>query len=434
MSVLVTGGDDRSMLAAARSLSRQGVSFAVMGPGHDSMVGRSRYVRPHMLPPAPSPKLEPERYVEFILDVVKRFGVELVLPLTDSSLYACDLQRDAIEAVTRLAAPPSPALRNVLDKRANLETARRLGIPCPDQFDLERLDQIPQLIEELGFPIVLKNPDRPRARLGSPFDFRWLVARNEVELRRHISETCSSGEFPLFQRLVTGTVQNVCCFAVDGEMVAAHQYRGLRRVHGLTVFREITPLARDLETYAESMLRELQWQGVAILGFFVRESDGDARYMETNARLWASTEGSVAAGWDFPRWLYEYFALGKSPQSPPRSLGLGRLSRWHYGEFEALVQFLGGGDEPSGAGRTRTRAIAEYVSGFHPRVDADVFRIDDPLPELVEHWRGVRSLGLGRGLMRRAWRGLRPGRKRSHGDGTPRQPGGPEIEFSGLSD
>jgi predicted ATP-grasp superfamily ATP-dependent carboligase len=403
-SVLLTGADDRSMLAAVRSLSRRDVSFAVLGPGRRSMVGSSRYVRDRLLEPAPSSKLEPDAYVDYILDAVDRLGVELVFPLTDSSLYACDEHRSAIESKARLAAPPSAAVRNVLDKRANLETARRLEIPCPAQFELESIDELPELIAALGFPLVLKNPDRPKGRLGSAFDFRWFVAHDEAELRAFLAEHCAAGEFPLFQTLATGTVHNVCCFGVAGEMVAAHQYRGLRRVHGLTVFREITPLARDLEKYSRSMLRELEWDGVAILGFFVKETDGDVRYMETNARLWASTEGSVAAGWDFPYWMYEYFAFAKPPEAPPRSLGLGRLSRWHYGELDALLHFLSGGEEPSGAGRTRTQAVADYMSGFHPRVDADVFRLDDPVPELVEHWRGIKSyarraLGrLGRGL------------------------------------
>jgi hypothetical protein len=111
--------------------------------------------------------------------------------------------------------------------------------------------------------------------------------------------------------------------------------------------------------------------------------------METNARLWASTEGSVAAGWDFPYWLYEYFAHGRTPEPPPRTQGVGRLSRWHYGDLEALLQFLRGGDEPTFEGKTRAAAFADYLRGFHPRVAADVFRLDDPLPEFVETWRGL---------------------------------------------
>jgi hypothetical protein len=158
----------------------------------------------------------------------------------------------------------------------------------------------------------------------------------------------------------------------------------------LTVFRELTPLSPDLHRHAVAMLRELRWDGVAQLGLFVRESDGDARYMETNGRLWASLEGSVAGGWDFPYWTYRYFAEGNPPEPQPPSLGTGRKSRWHYGELAALLSYLAGDDEPSGAGRSRVRAVADYVSGFRPGVDADVFRLDDPLPEVYEHWRAAR--------------------------------------------
>ena len=130
-------------------------------------------------------------------------------------------------------------------------------------------------------------------------------------------------------------------------------------------------------------------KGVAHLGFFVRESDGDVRYMETNGRLWASTAGSVAAGWEFPTWAYEYFVLGKAPTPPPEALG--RLSRWHYGDLEALIGSLRGGDDSGGPARTRTRAVADYLSGFHPRVDSDMFTLDDPLPELLVHYHGIRG-------------------------------------------
>jgi predicted ATP-grasp superfamily ATP-dependent carboligase len=281
----------------------------------------------------------------------------------------------------------------VLDKRMNLETARRLGIPCPAQFELERIEQLSELIEELGFPMVLKNPG-PSARDGkrSPFRFRWLIARNELELRRHIAEHCPAGVFPLFQQLVTGAVRNVCCFACEGEITGAHEYQSIRRLRGMSAFREIVPVDAELRGYAESMLRELRWDGAAHLAFFVRESDGDVRYMETNGRFWAATAGSVAAGWDFPYWTFRYFAHDERP-APPASLGIGRKSRWAYGDLEALLTFLAGNDEVAGAGRSRLQAVADYASGFGSGIDSDVFRLDDPLPQLVEHWQAAWMIG-----------------------------------------
>jgi len=322
--------------------------------------------------------------------------------LTDRVLLTCDLFRDTITAETRLAAPPSGAIRNVLDKRANLDTARRLGIPCPAQFDLGRLEQIPEMIQEIGFPIVLKNPGpsmdgtRPRAGLD------WIVVQDEAGLHRHLPAYSSPGVFPLFQQLVTGVSPNLCCFAIDGEIVAIQQWRDLRTFRGDSAFRTTTAVSPDLYRYAELMLRELRWEGLAHLEFFVRENDADVRYIETNGRPWASIEGSIAAGWDFPLWMYKFLAYGEVPQAPPSTYAIGVKSRWHYGDLRALGISLRHGRAASSRRRSRTAAIIDYLSGFSPTIHSDVFRVADPLPELAEHARGVRMAlrGLARALKR----------------------------------
>ena len=408
-SVLLAGGNDRSMLAAGRSLGRRGISFVAVGVAPRTMVAASRFVRPHIVGPGPSAD-DSGAYVDFLLDVVRGYGVEVVLPLTDRTLLACDRHRQAIESEARLAAPPSPAVRNVNDKRLNLRTARRLGIPCPDQFELATLDDVPSLIDHVGFPMVLKDPGPTAGGEPSPFDFNWLVAHDAHELNSYLKERCPPGAFPMFQRFVSGEVRNVCCFGVEGALAAIHEYRDIRRLGGLSVFREVTRVSPRLREYAESMLRELDWNGAAHLEFFVREEDGDVRYMETNGRFWASIEGPIGAGWDFPYWTYRYFAHGERPHVPAPSFRLGCRSRWHYGDLEALVELLAGQDGPTRAGGGRLRAVVDYVSGFRPRVHSDVFRLDDPMPELVEHLRGARRGAVRIRTARRLYRAVR----RSH--------------------
>ena len=116
--------------------------------------------------------------------------------ILDRTLLACDRHRQAIETEARLAAPPSHAVRNVNDKRLNLETARRLGIPCPDQFELTRLEDVPSLVDRLQFPMVLKDPGPTADGQPSPFDFTWLVARDMRELTRYLDEPRRSGCVP----------------------------------------------------------------------------------------------------------------------------------------------------------------------------------------------------------------------------------------------
>jgi hypothetical protein len=128
---------------------------------------------------------------------------------------------------------------------------------------------------------------------------------------------------------------------------------------------------------------------VAHVAFIVRENDGEAPYMEINGRYWGSVEGSIRIGWDFPYWTYRYFTNGELPSPPP--LEIGSKACWHYGDLRLLVMRLRGQEPPIAPRPGKTRAVLDYVTGFRPGIRSDVFRLDDPLPALVEHWSGIRQ-------------------------------------------
>lgn len=387
--VLLAGAIGRPGLAVARSLRRHGIRFVVVGDEPKGMIAASRYVQRYLK--APPPEAEPEAFVAAVLDAVSRHDVRLVMPMSDPALVLCNQHREALPPDTTLAAASSAAVRNVLDKRLNLETASRLGIPCPAEFKLESVEQLPELIDRLGFPMVLKNPGYHSPETSRALDFKWLIARDKRELETLVERHCTVGEFPLFQELVTGKLRNLCCFAASGTTVALHEYREIRRLawEGNGVFREITPATPHLAEYAERLLRELRWDGVAQVAFIVRERDGDTRYMETNGRFWGSVEGSIRIGWDFPYWTYCYFAKGELPSPPP--LEIGSRTCWHYGDLRLLAKRLRGLEPPVAPRPSKIRAVADYVTAFRPGVQSDVFRLDDPLPSLVEHWSGLRQ-------------------------------------------
>jgi hypothetical protein len=108
--------------------------------------------------------------------------------------------------------------------------------------------------------------------------------------------------------------------------------------------------------------------------------------METNGRFWASVQGSVYAGWDFPNWTFDYFVHGKMPE--PEPITPGGLTCWHTGDFLALLKFIAGkGEVPTpGTNPARLHAVMQFLSGFQPGIRSDVFRWNDPLPALIEPW------------------------------------------------
>jgi predicted ATP-grasp superfamily ATP-dependent carboligase len=381
IEVLLTDGDTRAGLAVTRSLARHGVSFLLLGSERCSPAFYSRYVKHILL--APSPVTEPEAFVQFALDVIRKYQIELAIPVTDHAVLLFDVHRECFEKHTRLAMASSESLRNVLDKRRNLEVARKVGVPCPKQFDLTDLRQIPEMIASLGFPIVLKRPGDPLDPHVPHFDFRVLYAHNEEELLRYLERYCRQGTFPLFQERAVGEVHNLCCFAAQGELIAIHQYHSLRRREGAGVLRKIVEPMPELVSHTRNLLCALHWEGVAHVAFFVSKERGQVWYMETNGRFWASIQGSVKAGWDFPAWTYDYFRHGKRPTPGP--LAIGSLTRWHLGDLMALLSYWGGGEQPAtGTNSGKLHATLQYLQGFHPAIHSDIFSWDDPLPAVAE--------------------------------------------------
>ena len=307
------------------------------------MALRSRYVRGSTI--VPSAGKDPGAFVAFLRSAVERYGVRLIIPLTDPDIIALELHRDEFEPDTTLAMASSPAIRRTMNKRVNLEIAREHDVPCPRQFELESPDQIPEMIKYLGFPIVLKNPGPTFDPSLPPPPFRVLYAHDEAELRRHVAEHHGRGAAPLYQECATGTVHNVCCFASGGEVKAIHEYHSIRRYLGQGVLRRTTEPTPELERYARAMMKAVKWDGPAHVGFFVSSDRSRIWYMETNGRFWGSVQGSVDAGWTFP--------IGRTATSWPATCP--NLNR-----FELAVS-------PAGGAATSRRLHSTSAAVRYPR-------------------------------------------------------------------
>lgn len=349
-------------------------------PGN--IVFRSRHLTDRVI--APSPETDPEAFVTHTKSVAERCGARLIIPITDRAITLLDQHRDAFVPPVKLALAEPQAVRGVLDKAVNLEIARRVGAPCPKEFDLEDVAQVPEMIEALGLPVALKNPSPELQNKKSGLPFRFLVARTEDELNGNVNEYSSCDVKPLYQEYGSGRTHNLCCFAAEGETLAIHEYISKRRGSHAGVFREIVPLQAHLEEYTRNILRELRWSGVAHLQYIVDGDAGKVWYMETNGRFWASTQGSVNAGWDFPYWLYDYFVNGVKPEVKP--IRVGSQTVHHRGDLEVLVNYMRGRQTPTfytdpGKGW----AIRQYFASFSPKVHPDVCSWSDPMPGIFDH-------------------------------------------------
>src|SRR5207245_3898491 len=82
--VLITDGNERAALAAARSLVRAGHRVHVAAPGRLSLAGASRGVQPHPL--AADPLVDAAGYATEVSRLSQQQGIGLLLPMTDQAL------------------------------------------------------------------------------------------------------------------------------------------------------------------------------------------------------------------------------------------------------------------------------------------------------------------------------------------------------------
>jgi len=396
-TVIVTDGENRSALAVCRSLAAQGHRVVVIARSRRCLAGRSRAVLRTCL--GPHPGKDAAGLADLARTLAEEERADLVIPISDHALIALDRHRDRLDGIAPMALAGHEAVRNVVDKRRNLDLAARVGLPVPREFRLTSRNQVDEMVDCLGWPIVLKRPGVSHDPSSQDFGFRVLFARDRATLDSYLDRYCGDGPFPLFQEFADGIAVNVVCFAVKGELIAAHQYRSIRTYSGSGVLRQVIEAEPDLAEHARRILAALAWDGVAHVGFFVNRRTKRAWYMEVNGRFWASVQGSVDAGWDFPAWTYDYFAKGQRPRPPP--LHVGSRTCWHMGDWLSLVEYLRGGESPTPGSRpSRARAVADWVSGFAPGIRSDTFRWTDPGPGVGELTDYARRLGAG--LFRRA--------------------------------
>ena len=150
------------------------VSSTLQGPA-----SHSRFVKHEVV----APPAKGEEVVEFLLQIIQQYKIPLAIPASDQALVLFDRWRSSLEGHTRLAMANPQAVRNVLDKRLNLELAQGLGVPCPRQFELQDVRQIPEMIKALGLPIVLKRSGVPKGPNIPDFNFKVLYAHSEQQLR-----------------------------------------------------------------------------------------------------------------------------------------------------------------------------------------------------------------------------------------------------------
>lgn len=379
--ILILDANQRSALAATRSLGRRGLRVITGDSTPSSLAGASRYTTSHVA--YPPPHTQPDRFIANVRTLVDRHSIDVLLPMTDVTTGLILRHRERFPGI-RIPCPALEAYERVSDKARLATLAGELGVNTPATIPVDDIAGLDAVRDRLSFPAVLK-PAHSRDWIGgrcvgapvhyvkSFDDLRHVLAR--------VSQTTPVRW--LIQEYVSGQGQGVFCLFDHGRAHSFFAHRRLREKPpsgGVSVLSESVPLPMEMTAAAKRILSHVGWHGVAMVEFKVT-ADGTPFLIEVNGRFWGSLQLAIDAGIDFPYLLYR-LAIDR-PTLPVGGFEIGRRSRWLLGDLDHLYLTFKGHSRDAGIAR-KLHALRDFFVLFDPHVRYDVNRLDDLRPFLFE--------------------------------------------------
>jgi predicted ATP-grasp superfamily ATP-dependent carboligase len=384
--VFVTDGDQRSTLAVVRALGRAGIPVTVGESRAKSLAGSSRYCAKRVC--YPSPREDSARFQQFLSEQLTREAYRVLIPMTDVTTRLVAQMRGSFEPAPAIPIPGEEAVHRSQDKGQVLELAERLGIPCPHTLSLGDGEDPRDLARTMQFPVVIKPRFSHFHRNGHWLSGTPQYAYTPEELALKYGESDRQIPRPLLQEKLGGEGRGVFLLVWDGELKAAFCHRRLREKPpwgGVSVYRESMPLDEPLVEKSLALLKQLDWQGVAMVEFKIDPRDGLPKLMEVNGRFWGSLQLAIDAGVNFPLLLYR-LASGENV-SPQFDYQVGVKSRWLLGDLDHLLIRLVHSNRSNGLSpqpAPKLRACMDFMKFYERSLRYEVGRFEDPRPGWYE--------------------------------------------------
>lgn len=383
---LVLGTDTRVVLAILRSLGRKRIATDVAWLDPDSIALRSRYLhRFHAIPDySPTSDLWKERLTRLL----EQESYDLVIPANDSTLVPLQLHRQDFVRFPEILLHDQATFDVVFDKAKSFDLAQRLGVNVAPGIRVEKFDRR-SLPADLAFPAIVK----PLTTFDGEREDGASNVVLKIESWGDLERTLRTPPYDrgcLVQEFFPGVGMGVEVLVHEGRILTAHQHQRLHETMSYgSSYRKSVPLDGELYDAAEKLMAALRYTGVAMVEYLYDLETKRWIFVEINGRFWGSLPLAIAAGADFPYYLYRFWVAGV--RTFPRDYRTGIYCR------NLLLDWQGRKTRKR-TGKSRTRELIDDVVALATfRDHFDSFAWDDMQPAISEivrfAGRGVSKLG-----------------------------------------
>ena len=324
MVAIITDVRYRMSLALIRSLGQAGVEVITCEGEHcrgnaasPALGARSRYAARHVwLPEGPG-------YLDALADLCRELGAErgcrpALLPVGARTLGLLAGDRERFEGLCGLCIPTTEQLDLFNDKARVSALAEALGVPVPGRYVRREGEDPDAFFRRTPLPCVVKPVCGEK--LGLTAAERYAAAKDREQAKAAFARFSRlAGEDPVVQEYLPGGGLGCSVLARAGEVLSSICHRRVREypVTGGPSSCCQCVQRPDLASYAEAMVRETGYTGLAMFEF-KEDAAGKPRLLEVNPRVWGTFPLTRAAGSVIPRlWCALAWNAGNPDRQAP---------------------------------------------------------------------------------------------------------------------
>jgi len=397
-TILITDGENRSALAATRSLGRRGCRVLVSAAQARSLASSSRFCDRGYAVPDPN-SVGAEKYAAAIRDIVIQEKVGAIFPMTESSIYHLNHTRDQFPSDIIFACADAQKMEAVSNKFEVFRLAEKLGVPTPRTLYLFGSSDLAGVIDAIQqYPVVVKPALSRIPRKEGGFlagGVRYAYSRDELNV---LYETRAELAYPsVIQERIIGPGTGLFTLYDSDKHLALFSHQRLREKPpsgGVSVVSESVPLDEKMVEAAGKILSAVGWQGVAMVEFKRDLRDGEAKLMEINGRFWGTLQLAISCGVDFPA-LYCDLLEGKDLSKLKNAYKIYHKMRWFYGTLDYLFIRLKNSNSDLNLPfdtSSKFKCIIDFIDFMKSDTSYDVFSISDMIPFVFETMQYIKNI------------------------------------------
>lgn len=377
MRVLILDGEHRSALAAVRSLGRKGYDIYVGSELKNTISGVSKYCNERFL--YDSPYKVNSKFIQDIKKIITLKKIDILIPMTDASMYRVLQHENELRKAVVIPAVSFEQYMQASNKCDLMQMAHRLNVPYPKTMYFNSAEEAIEKKKEFEYPLVLKPGVSIIEKNGELIHCSVSMIDNEERLEKILlSRPYYQNPF-MVQKIISGKGMGMFALCDNGNLKAFCGHRRIREKPpwgGVSVVSESLIPDRVTVKNAMALLKELQWNGIAMVEFKDDIEEKAPKLMEINARFWGSLQLSIDAGIDFPYLLLNLFSNKRIDCY--YKIRKTRF-RWLMGDFDNLIINFKTGNWKAKASALKTFFL-EFISG----AKIEDFRYFDFKPFLME--------------------------------------------------